>query len=46
MGLGLYYCRNVMLKHKGSIQVESKEGAGTTFTLCFPFKCKPQDKRR
>ncbi|MCC2816930.1 HAMP domain-containing histidine kinase [Lachnoclostridium pacaense] len=46
MGLGLYYCRNVMLKHKGSIQVESKEGAGTTFTLCFPFKYRPQDKRR
>ena len=46
MGLGLYYCRNVMLKHKGSIQVESREGAGTTFTLCFPLKYRPQDKRR
>ena len=38
MGLGLYYCRNVMLKHKGTIQVESKAGVGTTFILCFPYK--------
>lgn len=36
IGLGLYYCRNVMAKHRGSIQVESREGSGTTFTLCFP----------
>lgn len=46
MGLGLYYCRNVMLKHKGSIQAESSEGAGTTFTLRFPLKNKLTDKRR
>lgn len=46
MGLGLYYCRNVMHKHKGSIQAESREGSGTTFTLCFPLNNKSQDKRR
>lgn len=46
MGLGLYYCRNVMHKHKGSIQVESSAGVGTTFRLCFPFKNKCPHKRR
>lgn len=46
MGLGLYYCRNVMLKHKGTIRAKSKVGAGTTFTLSFPFKKRLLDKRR
>ena len=36
MGLGLYYCRNVMHKHGGDISVESQLGRGTTFTLSFP----------
>lgn len=35
-GLGLFYCKNVMLKHGGSIQVESPSGKGTRFTLHFP----------
>lgn len=35
-GLGLYYCKNVMLKHKGSISAESEPGEGTTFSLIFP----------
>lgn len=35
-GLGLYYCKNVMLKHKGSISAESIPGHGTVFLLTFP----------
>lgn len=36
MGLGLYYCRNVMRKHGGSIQAWPNEGCGATFVLRFP----------
>ena len=46
MGLGLYYCRNVMHKHGGSIQAESQEGYGTTVTLNFPVKNIISNKRR
>ena len=35
-GLGLAYCFNVMKKHNGYIDVQSKEGQGTTFYLHFP----------
>lgn len=38
LGLGLYYCWNVMAAHKGRIQVESTPGSGSTFTLIFPRK--------
>ena len=38
MGLGLYYCWNVMAAHNGSIRVESKPGCGSTFSLCFPVR--------
>lgn len=37
-GLGLSYCINVMQKHNGEIEVRSKEGEGTTFSLQFPIK--------
>ena len=40
MGLGLYYCWNVMAAHNGSIRVESKPGCGSTFSLCFPVRRK------
>ena len=36
IGLGLYYCRNVMRKHGGSIQARQNETRGTTFVLRFP----------
>ncbi|MDA8141787.1 MAG: response regulator [Desulfobacteraceae bacterium] len=35
-GLGLYIVRNIVEKHKGSIDVESKIGEGTTFTIHLP----------
>lgn len=38
MGLGLYYCWNVMNAHGGRIEVKSKEGNGSEFILCFPGK--------
>lgn len=36
-GLGLAITRNAVLMHKGSIQVKSEEGIGTTFTVKIPL---------
>lgn len=38
LGLGLYYCRNVMSAHGGSIRVTSAPGKGSTFSLLFPVR--------
>jgi len=37
-GLGLPICRQIMEQHGGRIQVKSKVGDGTTFTLELPVK--------
>ncbi len=36
-GLGLAIARNVILMHKGSIRVQSREEGGTTFTIRIPL---------
>lgn len=36
MGLGLTATQNIINSHKGSIEVDSLEGQGTTFRLFFP----------
>ncbi|GAO35177.1 hypothetical protein SCT_0561 [Sulfuricella sp. T08] len=36
-GLGLTVCRDIVQAHGGRIDVESKVGAGTTFTVNFPI---------
>lgn len=36
MGLGLYIAHQVVSGHDGSIEVESSEGHGTTFTVTIP----------
>ena len=35
-GLGLAITRAIVLEHAGQIDVDSKEGEGTTFTICIP----------
>lgn len=35
-GLGLSIARHIMQSHGGDVQVVSREGEGSTFTLCFP----------
>ena len=40
-GLGLAMVHTVMKGHKGAIIVESKEGAGATFSLYFPRAANP-----
>lgn len=37
-GLGLYYVRNMMDKHHGTIRLKSAPGKGAAFTLCFKIK--------
>ncbi|MEE9116328.1 MAG: PAS domain S-box protein [Thermoplasmata archaeon] len=37
-GLGLYIVSMIVKRHKGSIDVASSEGKGTTITLTFPAK--------
>lgn len=34
-GIGLSLCKQIMMLHKGNIQVQSKEGEGTSFLLQF-----------
>ncbi|HLN99611.1 MAG TPA: ATP-binding protein [Pyrinomonadaceae bacterium] len=36
VGLGLYTCREVVVANGGAIEVESREGAGTTFRVVLP----------
>lgn len=35
-GLGLTHTQNIIINHKGSIQVNSRPGEGTTFTIILP----------
>ncbi|MCS7461110.1 HAMP domain-containing histidine kinase [Paenibacillus doosanensis] len=37
-GLGLSYCYSVVQKHKGSMTIDSKQGAGTSVFINFPKK--------
>jgi signal transduction histidine kinase len=43
IGLGLYTCREVIIASAGSIEVDSVEGAGTTFRVVLPSI--PHDRR-
>ena len=36
MGIGLYQCKQIIVAHGGSIEVESSEGQGTVFTVFLP----------
>lgn len=45
LGLGLYYCWNVMSAHGGSIRVDSTPGSGSAFSLLFPVKHRRDERR-
>jgi len=37
-GLGLSICHRIVSEHEGTIDVESRAGAGTTFTIRIPVR--------
>jgi signal transduction histidine kinase len=37
MGIGLYVVKEIVLLHNGTIEVESVEGQGSTFTVRLPL---------
>jgi signal transduction histidine kinase len=41
LGLGLSICERIIKNHGGKINVESRPGKGTTFTVCLPLDHKP-----
>ena len=43
VGLGLATCSEIIRRHQGRIEVQSKEGEGTTFTIYLPVHIK-EDK--
>ena len=43
-GLGLSYISQVVRQHKGSIEVDSQEGIGSTFTISLPKSQPPSPK--
>ncbi|MHB8646569.1 MAG: PAS domain-containing protein, partial [Thermomicrobiales bacterium] len=45
MGLGLYICREIVTQHGGTIEAESIEGAGSTFTFSLPLAEKDEGQR-
>ncbi len=38
MGIGLFHCKTIVEAHGGKMEVESKEGKGTTFRVLLPIK--------
>ena len=45
-GLGLSITKSVILMHKGTIKVESREGEGTTFVVRIPLSYIPSGPKR
>lgn len=43
-GLGLYVAYRIVTKYRGQIDVESREGVGTMFTLRFPLAEAPSEE--
>jgi signal transduction histidine kinase len=37
LGLGLYVAREIATLHGGSVEVDSSDEAGTTFSVCLPL---------
>ena len=37
-GIGLHLCQHFMRLHGGSIEIDSAEGQGSTFTICLPAR--------
>ncbi|MCK4993565.1 MAG: hypothetical protein KAS13_00790 [Candidatus Omnitrophica bacterium] len=45
VGLGLAIAKEIIENHKGTIDIESRLGDGTTFTICLPINSKSKKKK-
>jgi len=45
IGMGLAVCKKLVEEHNGTIDVKSKEGTGSTFTVKLPIRQKGGEKR-
>ncbi len=45
-GLGLAICYSIIQKHKGTIEVQSQVGKGTTFTVKLPIKKEEKKEKK
>ncbi len=41
LGIGLYLVKEIVTQHGGTVAVESREGAGSTFTVRLPLQSEP-----
>jgi signal transduction histidine kinase len=46
LGLGLFICREIVLRHAGRIWVESEEGRGSRFFVALPLDATSTTRRR
>jgi signal transduction histidine kinase len=45
VGLGLAVSYGIIQRHKGKIEVQSKEGEGTTFTIYLPLRHEEREEK-
>ena len=45
VGLGLFVCSEIIRRHQGRIEVQSKKGKGTTFTVYLPLRLKTAEEK-
>jgi len=45
VGLGLFVCSEIIRRHQGRIEVQSKQGKGTTFTVYLPLHLETAEEK-
>ncbi|MGA1826413.1 MAG: XrtA/PEP-CTERM system histidine kinase PrsK [bacterium] len=45
LGIGLFQCKSIVEAHQGEIEVESKEGVGSTFKILMPLPKRKENRK-